>query len=239
MDKILLSRPIAHRGLHDIKCGIPENSLLAFSEAIKCNYVIELDIHISKDGKVLVFHDNDLYRMTGKSGKVADFTYDEIKNLKLANTNQKIPLLEEALKIINGQVPVIVELKNNGCDTKLEKAAGKILRHYRGEYAIKSFNPVSLWYFKKFFPHILRGQLVSNFKGMRINWIKKIVVRRMIFNFLFKPDFVSCDLECLSDRKVQKIRKRKPVLGWVVKTQKDFIASKKLCDNIIFEKIRP
>lgn len=238
-NEILLKYPFAHRGLHNIKREIPENSLLAFSKAIKYGYAIELDIHLLQDNRIVIFHDDDLYRMTGKKGKIENFTYDEIKNLKLANTNQIIPLFKEALEVIKGQVPVIIELKNSGNSIKLEKLTGDILRHYKGEYAIKSFNPISIWYFKKHFPKVMRGQLVSDFKNVSMNWFKKQLLKKMVFNFLTEPDFISCDIKHLSDRKIQKIRKRKPVLGWVIKNQKDLTTASKLCDNIIFEEIKP
>ncbi len=235
----LLNRAIAHRGLHDIKHGIPENSLLAFSEAIRHNYSIELDIHILKDGKIVVFHDDDLYRMTGKKGQITSFTYDEIKDLKLLDTNQNIPLFEKVLKTVDGQVPLIIEIKNDRHDTRLEEASAELLQHYKGEYAIKSFNPFSVLYFKKHFPDVIRGQLVTDFKNTSMNWFKKWSLKNMLLNFATKPDFISCDIDFLSNAKVQKARKNRTILGWTVRSQKELMNAEKLCDNIIFENIRP
>ena len=105
----LSSNLIAHRGLHNDK--YPENSLGAFKRAIRKNYIIEFDVHLLKDGTAVVFHDDNLYRMCGKRKKIKDFTYDELKKIKLLDTNYTIPTLDSVLKLIEGKVPIIVELK--------------------------------------------------------------------------------------------------------------------------------
>lgn len=109
--KFLTKNLIAHRGMHNKEKGIPENSMKAFDEAVINNYIIELDIHILKDDVIVVFHDDNLERMTGVSKNIKSVTYNEIKNLYLNNTIYKIPLLEDVLKKIDGRVPIIIELK--------------------------------------------------------------------------------------------------------------------------------
>ena len=136
---------IAHRGMHNIKIGIPENSLKAFEKAIECKYLIELDLHILKDGSVVVFHDDNLKRMTGIDKKIADTTYDEIKNLKLQSTNNYIPLFKEVLKLISGRVPIIIELKYDTKVGLLETETMNILKDYKGKYVVKSFNPMTVY----------------------------------------------------------------------------------------------
>ena len=121
---------IAHRGLHNINENIPENTLKAFKNAIKNNYAIELDVHILKDGKVIVFHDKTLFRMTGVNKKIKDMNYDEIKCLKLKNTSENIPLLKEVLKLVAGKVPLIIELKSSNKVGTLEKEVMKLLENY-------------------------------------------------------------------------------------------------------------
>ena len=102
---------IAHCGVHDIKNSIPENSIKAFEKAILKGYIIELDLHILKDDNVVVFHDDNLYSMTGVNKKIKDCTYNEIKNLKIQNTNSNIPLFKEVLELVKGRVPLLIELK--------------------------------------------------------------------------------------------------------------------------------
>lgn len=112
---------IAHRGMHSIKNGIPENSIKAFEKAIENSYIIELDVHILKDKSVIVFHDDNLKRMTGLNKDVRDVSYNEIKDLKLQNTNFNIPLLKDVLKLVDGKVPIIIELKTDVKCGSLEK----------------------------------------------------------------------------------------------------------------------
>ena len=234
----LLERPIAHRGLHDIEKGIPENSLEAFKKAIKNNYIIELDVHLLKDGKVVVFHDDNLKRMTGIDALIKDKTYDEIKTFFLQNTKHGIPTFKEVLKLVNGRVPLLIELKY---DTKLgllEDEVIKILKDYNGKYAIQSFNPLSINYYKKKCPNILRGQLSSNFKNKKMFFIKKYILRKMFFNIITKPDFISYDINALPSAIVKKYKKNMPVLGWTVKSNNDYKLATNYCDNIIFEKIK-
>ena len=119
---------IAHRGLHDINNGIVENSLEAFDLAVQKKYIIELDVQILKDNNIVVFHDNNLHRLTGVNKNISEVTYEEIKDLKLRNTNSYIPKLEEVLNFINGRVPILIEIKNNG---KVRKIRGRISKYIR------------------------------------------------------------------------------------------------------------
>lgn len=228
---------IAHRGFHDIKNGIPENSILAFKKAIQNNYIIELDVHITKDGKVVVFHDDNLKRVTGVDRDLKDLNYNDLKTLKLQGTNQSIPLFKDVLNLINGKVPVIVELKYDVKCGILEKEVIKILKNYNGNFAIKSFNPFSVNYFRKNASTIPRGQLVSNFKDEKMNIFKKIFLSKMLFNFISRPDFISCDIRALPNNKIEKIRKNKIILGWTVRNKEDMKKAKKYCDNFICENI--
>lgn len=237
-DKDFLTQSlIAHRGYHNGK-DIPENSIKAFQEAIKNNLIIELDIHILKDSNVVVFHDDNIKRMTGIDKDIKDMTYEELKNIKLNNTNENIPLLKDVLTLVNGKVPIIIELKYDVKYGILEKEVIKILKEYDGKYAIKSFNPFSIYYFKKNSPETIRGQLVSNNINKDISKIKKYVLRKMIFNVLTKPDFISCDIKDLPNKKITKLRKNKIILGWTIRNNKDLSKARKYCDNIIFEHIK-
>lgn len=163
----LSSALIAHRGYHNIQKGIPENSMLAFKEAIENNLIIELDVHILKDGNVAVFHDDNLMRMTGINKNIKDMNYNELKKIRLQETNQTIPLLVDVLKLIDGQVPLIIETKYDAKYGVLEKEVIKILQQYNGMFAVKSFNPFSVMYFKRKFPEAIRGQLASDFKDKK------------------------------------------------------------------------
>lgn len=228
---------IAHRGYHNIKKGIPENSILAFEEAIKKEFIIELDVHMLIDGNVVVFHDDNLYRLTGVDKQIKDMDYNTILKLNLQETEQKIPLLNEVLELIDGRVPVIIELKYDVKCGLLEEKVAKILENYKGEYAVKSFNPFSVYYFKKKYPEIVRGQLISDFKNQKMMKSKKLFLKSMIFNKITKPDFISCNIKILRTKKIINTRKNKLILGWTARSKDELNEAKKYCDNVIFENI--
>ena len=228
---------IAHRGYHNIDKKIPENSIPAFKEAIKNNLVIELDVHILKDSNVVVFHDDNLKRMTSINKNIKDLTYKDLNNVYLEGTKEKIPLLTDVLKLVNGKVPLIIELKSDVKCGLLEEKVIKILKEYKGKYAVKSFNPFSIRYFKKYYPDAIRGQLVSSFKNKKMNSIKKLFLSHMFFNFLTKPDFISYDIKSLPNNKISKLRDDKLILGWTVRNTEDLEKAKKYCDNYICENI--
>jgi len=228
---------IAHRGVHNMKNKIPENSLKAFKRAIEGNYIIELDVHILKDNEVVVFHDDNLKRMTGIDKFIKDMTYDEIKKIKLGDTDQTIPRLEDVLKLIKGKVPLIIELKYDVKCGVLEREVINILKKYKGEYAVKSFNPFSINYFRKNFPEVIRGQLFSNFRTKKMSKLKSFFYNNMLYNLISKPDFISYDIRSLPSKKINRLRKNKIILGWTVRNSDDLNKARKYCDNYICENI--
>lgn len=220
---------IAHRGYHNINLEIPENSLIAFEEAIRKNYLIELDLHILKDGSVVVFHDDNLERMTGVNKNLKDCSYEQIKDLKLQGTNSCIPLFKDVLNLVNGKVPIIIELKYDTFGGVLEKEVINILKSYNGLYAIKSFNPFSVLWMRMHSPDVPRGFLSSDLKDKSI-WSK------LLLKFL-DVDFISYSIDSLPNKLVEKFRKNKLVLGWTISSNSDLEKAKKYCDNFICENI--
>ncbi len=185
---------IAHRGLHGISKGsdgkmIPENSLAAFELASQKGLAIENDIHLTKDGEVVVFHDDSLLRMCGIDKKPEDMTLAEIKELTLADSEERIPTLKECLDTVKGRVPLLIEFKSaDPSYVKLCEAADKILSEYKGVYWIQSFYPLVLFWYRKNRPEIMRGQLSTTFpKGE----FKKKLLGALMYNFLARPDFIS------------------------------------------------
>lgn len=235
--RFLTDNLIAHRGYYSNDLGIPENSISAFKRAIELNYIIELDVHILKDGNIVVFHDDNLKRMTGMDKKIKNTTYEEIKSLKLNNTNEHIPKLFDVLQIVNGKVPLLIELKYDTKLGTLEKQLIKILKDYNGLYAFQSFNPFSLIFLKKYCPSIPRGILVSNFKKNKMNILKKILLKNMFLNFLIKPDFISVNYKYLNSNRIQKYKDKKLILTWTIKDKSYLYLCKNLCDNFIVENI--
>ena len=232
----MLNRAIAHRGLH---CGvdIPENSMSAFAAAVAHNHPIELDVHLLSDGHVIVFHDMDLERMTGETGAITHQTIESLQRLRLLGTDQHIPTLAEALDFIHGQVPILIEIKNRGKAGPLEAALLHLLKNYNGEFAVQSFNPYSLAWFKKHAPHILRGQLASNFKGMDFAWGLKVILGNLLLNWASAPHFIAYDIKALPNlpTTIAKQIFKRPLLAWTVRSQLDHQHALEYADNIIFD----
>jgi glycerophosphoryl diester phosphodiesterase len=175
--------------------------------------------------------------MTGINKDLKDCTYEEIASLKLKNTDNYIPLFKDVLKIVNGKVPLLIELKSDNRVGRLEKEVMKELKNYKGKYAIQSFHPLTLLYLKKHYPDIIRGQLSCNFNNEKINPILKYLLKNMFFNFITKPDFVSYGIDSIPNKNVERFRKKHLVLGWTIKTKADIEKAKKYCDNYIFENV--
>lgn len=228
----LKSNLIAHRGVHNNK-DVPENSMKAFSLAIKNDYIIELDIHLLKDNTIVVFHDDNLKRMTGINNNIKDYTYDELKKIKLLNTKYTIPKFSDVLDLIDGKVPVIVEFKYDVSVGKLESEAVKLLDNYKGQFCVKSFNPLTIRWFKKHRNNYIRGLLVDNKWGSK----KEIISSSMILKFLCKPDFLSCKYTIINKRKIKKLSKKIPILCWTIKTNNNYLKYKNKVYNLICENI--
>ncbi len=232
--------PIAHRGLHDgnvLGGDIPENSKKAFERAIERGYTIEMDVRLSKDNKIIVFHDDDLVRMTGVNGKVVDYTYEELQNFSLNKTEEKIMLFCDFLKLVDGKVPLLIELKDMPKKRGFVKMVYEELKGYNGKFAIQSFNPLYVRKIKKLDKTILRGQLATLIVPSNISWFNSMVISKMLLNFITKPDFISFDIRGLPYKKAR--RKNTLLLGWTIRTEEDYKKAVKYVDNIIFEHINP
>ena len=189
----------AHRGLFDNVSDAPENSLLAFQRAVDAGYGIELDVQLSKDNQVVIFHDASLKRMCGVNGNVWEYTLEELQQMKLANSKQTIPTLQDFLKIVDGKVPFILEYKLDRPQTKVCELANEILKNYHGAYCIESFHPLALLWYRKNRPDVLRGQLSEEFFREEKNKRKHYLTFAsfLIFNFAYiSADSVNQNRKC-------------------------------------------
>ena len=233
----LVETPIAHRGLHDKDC--PENSISAYQKAITEGYPIELDVQMIADGTVIVFHDESLSRLTDNDGYIKFLNKSDLDILRLKDSKEKIPTFEEVLKFVDGKVPLLIEIKNPSKVGELEKKVIELLKDYKGEYAIQSFNPYVLEYFYKHAPNVLRGQLAGYFKKEKLSFFKKYALKRMLLNKkISHPDFISYEARKIPNRFTRKYRKL-PLLAWTVRSQSEYIRVVKHCDNVIFENFEP
>ncbi|MBR2907166.1 MAG: glycerophosphodiester phosphodiesterase [Clostridia bacterium] len=186
----------AHRGLHG--AGIPENSLTAFRAAIGKGYGIELDLQLSRDGRVMVFHDENLFRMTGVDRNLCELDADELRALRLKGTSEKIPYLTEVLALVRGRVPLLIELKGKSVtDMRLCEKAEKLLRTYEGLWCVESFNPMQIRWWKKHRPDVVRGQLVTNLIKKKDGSFSKnptdYLLSGLLLNAFSRPDFIAAD----------------------------------------------
>ena len=190
----------AHRGYHDGNVAVPENSLSSFQAAIDAGYGIELDVQLSSDKVPMVFHDADLMRICGREGKIWDYTCQELQEMKLFGTEETIPTLEEALALINGQVPILVEYKMDKVDTDVCAYSHELLKDYDGPYAVQSFHPFALFWYRQNAKDIPRGILAKNFirdnaeKGEEPSSIAPLTTNLML-KVIGYPDVIAYDYQ--------------------------------------------
>lgn len=232
----------AHRGFHDNNGDMPENSLPAFQKAVQMGYGIELDVQLTKDLVPVVFHDFDLKRMCGIEQKVCELTLAQLKELHLLNTDETIPTFQEVLTAINGQVPLIIELKSNALRPRLPRLVDEVLSGYHGHYCIESFNPIVLRWYKRHRPTIIRGQLsTSYFREFGYTNPVLFSLETLLCNALSRPDFISYNWKYRkrSTRRLCRKLYRTLSVGWTIKSKEELELCQKDFDLFIFEGFVP
>lgn len=235
----------AHRGLFNNEEKVPENSLLAFQHAIDAGYGIELDIQLTKDLVPVVLHDENLKRVSGIDVNINDLTVDELVNYTLEGTNETIPTLQQALELINGQVPVMVEIKLDGNmpyeDICQQTAA--VLENYSGEYSVISFNPYVLQWFRKNQPETLRGQLSQKFIGENddLSPTVRFLLTHLLTNVLSRPDFISYNYNDVNNTSVSLCRNifNTPIALWTIANEETYHSLRNNFDMMVFDGFVP
>ena len=228
-------RNIAHRGLHTKDGVTPENSIPAFSAAAALGYGAELDVHLTLDNKVVVFHDDDLSRMCGDSRKIEDLLYTELKQLRLGDTDLKIPLLSEVLPVLNG-APVILEIKRGRRNNLLRSLALSQIRAYPGPVCVESFDPTIVRWFRKNAPEYLRGQLACPTEDVKgVPKIAAFALSHLLTNAYSRPNFVAYKIgkKPLTVKLCEKMGAMK--VAWTSQSA----ANERKNDTVIFENYLP
>jgi Glycerophosphoryl diester phosphodiesterase len=233
----------AHRGLHDNKGDAPENSLRAFRLAVENGYGIELDVQLTKDGIVVVHHDYNLKRSCYADLKIAELEFKDLQDYCLFDSNEKIPTLEEVLSLVDGKVPLIIELKIPFKADKLCEVVSNMLNQYHGVYCIESFNPFGLAWYRKHEPNVVRGQLSTDFIREKVEGDKfqYFVLKNLLLNFYTKPDFIAYHyvykkgLSCTLCRKLYRVK----TVAWTIKSQKVYEENRKYYELFIFDSFIP
>jgi glycerophosphoryl diester phosphodiesterase len=209
MRTLLKGMKFAHRGLFDNKTDRPENSLKAFAAAMEKGYAIELDIHLSRDGELVVFHDDSLARICGVQKPVGSLSLSELESLRLLDSAETIPSFEKVLSLVDGQVPLLVEFKTglpgSSDVAAICERAMRALDAYKGLYFVESFDAPVLGWFRKNRPAVMRGQLALGFGTYALALGKKgaqaipLYRRRMLSwllcNYISRPHFISYRFE--------------------------------------------
>lgn len=229
-DKInLAGLSFAHRGIHN-NLNIPENSMKAFKRAIEKHTPIELDIHLTKDNKIVVFHDSNLKRMTGINKRIKNCTYSELYQINLLNTEEKIPLLEDVLLLINGKVLLDIEIKDDKRMKTTIKLLIKLLDNYNGNFIIQSFHLKYLYYLKN-----KRKNYVIGLLSTSISCRFKMVDSKTNLKLL-KPIFIAYSKNIVHCNRIQEIRKNGIyIFAWTIKTKKEIQELYKYADSLISE----
>lgn len=229
---------VAHRGLHDVEAGIPENSLPAFEKAMERGHAIELDVRLTEDREIIVLHDENTKRMTGSSLDVSKTRYSTLKKLRLQDTPYQIPMIQDVLEFVDGRVPLLIEIKNNGKADMIEKILMRFLKYYDGPFILESFNPRTVHWLKKHVPNYIRGQLAYK-GGEEQKLLEKYVLHDLMLDHYTKPDFIAYDINDLTPEIAQLCKQRQiPLIGWTVKNQQQYEKALQYCDSIIYEGIR-
>ena len=233
---------IAHRGLFDNKF-VPENSEPAFEEAVVNGYGIELDVQLTKDGKLVVFHDATLKRMCGVDKRLVDCTYEELLDNRLGDTEEKIPLFEKVLKLIGGKVPLVVEIKSEGDFINTAHRVAECMDSYSGDFCIESFNPFVIAWYKKHRPGVLRGMLSTDYKKNKINRspIERFILTNLLLNWYAKPDFIAYNHNYDKQFSYSLCKKiYNPInVAWTIRKQDELDKARECFDVFIFDSFIP
>lgn len=233
----LTTRPVAHRGLHGP--GAPENTLPAFEAARDAGYPIELDLHVLRDGEVVVFHDEQLRRATGVTGSIQDETRDSIGRHRLFGTLETIPTFAQLLACVAGRVPLMIEIK--GRHAKRARHVMAQLARYQGEVAVQAFDPFTVAWFREHAPELVRGQLAGPIEGGPQNAFERFATRRLLGAIVSRPHFINYELRGLPDPFIKTVSLAidLPVLCWTVHNEAEKRKAEALGLNYVFEGIRP
>jgi glycerophosphoryl diester phosphodiesterase len=230
----LLDTPVAHRGYHGP--GIPENSGAAFREAIKNGYPIELDIRMTKDNVIVVFHDDNLFRLTSYNKNIGDCTFAEIRELFLDSTNERIPAFTEVLDYIKGRVGLLVEIKQHPVTGSVEEHLSRILDRYSGKFAVASFDPHILRWFLRNRPSSIRCQIVGGPHGKKLSVLQQFLLKDLYVTLVSRPDIIAYEYQILNSwiRLFADIF-RIPVIVWTVREAETAKKLRETGQNFIFE----
>ena len=240
------TRFFAHRGLHDNGSDAPENSMAAFRKAVDAGFGIELDVQLTADLVPVIFHDPDLNRVCGVDRQVRDCTFAQLQEYTLFGSSERIPALEEFLRMVDGRVPLIVEYKSEDMDMTLCRIIDPMLQAYKGVYCIESFNPLVLLWYRIHRPEVMRGQLSDGFLHIPkyrtlVKGPATVSVQFLLPNFLSKPDFIAYNhlYEGNLSRRICRSLYKAKSAAWTIRSEKELKMAAGAFDVFIFDSFIP
>lgn len=239
----LTAGPIAHRGLHDWTQGVVENSLGAFQAAADGGYTIECDLQISRDGEAVLFHDDTLDRVMVETGEVKDFTLAELQCMTFRHSSERIPALHELLSLVAGRVPLVIELKPQwDGETALASRTIELLRDYRGQHCLMSFDPDVVAFVKSSSPSTTRGFITDGAFDQSYDQLAPSLRRELrTLSCLerVEPHFLSVDMDLLPWAPITQLRRMgMPVISWTIRSSEQAALARRYSDQITFEGFR-
>jgi glycerophosphoryl diester phosphodiesterase len=240
-----LKRPIAHRGLHDEAKGIVENSASAVRAAMGAGYAVEVDLQCAAGHMPVVFHDATLDRLTAETGLVAARDAEALSNIALRNSPDKILSLPGLLALVNGHVPLVLEVKSTWTrDGKFEANIANLLAPYPGPVAVMSFDPYSVAAFREIAPHLPRGLVADRFDDKQhwshLSFWRRLAMRNLLTSAIARPNFIAYDIGALPAIAplAAKVVFGLPLITWTVRTKEERERALRYADAMIFEGIR-
>ena len=233
---------IAHRGFFN-NVDIPENSIPAFQRAVERGFGIELDVQMTTDGRLMVFHDESVKRMCGVDRALTKMSSDEARALRLGETDVQIPFFEDVLATIDGKVPLIVEMKTEGPSIEATAKTVELLKAYEGPFVMESFDPRICAWLKEHAPEIVRGQLAMDFmrhpSGLPAPL--RFLLSNLMADFLSRPDFIAYNHLDVGQPSFELCRTLfHPVcVAWTIKSKEELERAKQVFDVIIFDSFDP
>ena len=231
----------AHRGLHSDT--VAENSMTAFRLAVEAGFGIELDVRLSSDNVLVVFHDDTLDRVAGIEGRVDAFTAEELSKMSLSGTEDGVPTFREVLELVDGKVPLLVEIKEDAGNSAVSTKAAEMLAQYKGDYIVESFNPLSIANVKKHLQNVTAGVLSHRYMDFE-KYRKPLyfLLQCLFLNAVCRPAFIAYDHRHYSSLSLRIARRLfgAATIAWTVRSPEEEAAAKAHgFDGIIFENYIP
>jgi len=241
----LTARPVAHRGYHDRTEGRIENTVTAVTAGVARRFAIEIDLQLTADEEVVVFHDDTVDRLADASGRVNELTLAALRATRLRDCHESIPTLDEILEAVAGRSPLFLELKSPWTgDRRLEKAVARILAGYSGPVAVMSFDPLALREIRRLSPHLPRGLVAGRFVASEEHTVParyRFAYRHLLAAGVVLPHFIAYDVKGLPASAPLMIRHAfgVPLLTWTVRTEDEREIAARWADQMIFEGFNP